>query len=989
MRAKLTLLAGVCAGAIAFPAYAQDAEDAQDLRTSGNEIVVTAQRTTQRLQDVPVAVSAFSTDNLEKQQISNPLELQLALPNTTLTYGNFSATNITIRGIGSPVVAASGDAGVAIHFNDMPLISSRLFDSEFYDLERIEVLRGPQGTLFGRNATAGVFNVITAKPDLTGFKAAGEASYGNYNAIQVQGMVNVPVAETLGVRLAGIYLKRDGYTKNLNTGNQIDGRDYYSVRGSLKFEPTDTTRLTVTGQYFQEDSNRSRGQKQLCAKDPTGILGCRPDREGFDAINGDATATGVLASREFLAIAFGGLGLGGLSKFALGSVYADDGDNYTGAIVPTDVRTVAVDFEPLWNSDQTTVQAELQQDIGNVTLTLNGGYSHSKYSSSIDYNLTTTRSILDNPGLVALRQAAAGQGVFTPTERLFATRMLASNTFRPGSNQICTSAYDPLHAGSIAGRVQGCTDNSNEFDYSAGESTQWSLEGRVATDFDGPFNFLLGGLYLQNKGKNITYSVMASGFDYMSAFLGILNSGFGNSTMGPPFFDSETAKAELTTYGVFGEVYFNIADNLKLTGGLRYSNDKKYIAARQPFLLLPVANGTSNVNALIDQLDNDKSKPGQQTYAEQEGTFDAVTGRVVLDWKPEVSFTQDTLVYASYTRGNKPGGFNPPYDPNLFPPVPTTFKGETIDAFEVGTKNTFLGGELQLNLTGFYYKYKDFQVSRIINRTSFNDNTDANIWGAELEAIIRPSRNFTVNASMSYLNTKILNFSAIDTRNPSNGRSDVAIIKDLQSGANCVVAPTVAGSVPIATTLALVNGFNAAAGGGLIRPAVQVPGTNSYGAYSLCGALGDFLRASTPVGTYMYDTGAGGGQFLPGGVARDISGNELANSPKWKFAIGAQYDADIGGDWTLTPRVDLSVTGTSWGSNFNTIRDKLAGYEIVNAQLILTGPESKISARAFISNVFNSQAITGKYITDPSSALFTNIYTLDPRTYGVAVGFKF
>ena len=111
---------------------------------------------------------------------------------------------------------------------------------------------------------------------------------------------------------------------------------------------------------------------------------------------------------------------------------------------------------------------------------------------------------------------------------------------------------------------------------------------------------------------------------------------------------------------------------------------------------------------------------------------------------------------------------------------------------------------------------------------------------------------------MSYLSTEISDFSTVDTRNPSNGRSDVVIIKDLQSAANCVVAPSVEGSVPIANTLALVNGFNAAAGGGLIRPAVQVPGTNSYGAFSLCGALGSFLRANTPAGTYLFDAGAGG-----------------------------------------------------------------------------------------------------------------------------------
>ncbi|WP_240960250.1 TonB-dependent receptor [Novosphingobium olei] len=974
---KKALLVSVCSAAIALPAHAQEAAD----RPDPTEIIVTAQRTSQRLQDVPVAVSAFSNELLEKQQIKNPLELQLALPNTTITYGNFSATNITIRGIGSPVVAASGDAGVGIHFNDMPLVASRIFDSEFYDIERLEVLRGPQGTLFGRNATAGVFNIITAKPDLSGFKASGEASYGNYDAVQAKGMVNLPLSDIAGVRFSGMYLKRDGYTTNINTGNKIDGRDYYSLRGSFKIEPSDSTRFTLSAQYFKEDSNRSRGQKQLCATDPTAILGCRPDSEAFGAINGDATAVGTLASREFLTIA----GFGPLAAFALGSVYADDGNAYDTSINPSDVRKVAIDYEPTWKSEQITIQAELQQKFGNLTATINGGYSRSDYSSTLDYNLTTTRSILDNPGLVALRAAGAGGNPI-------ANAILNSGVFR--GNQICSSRFDPLDAGYLAGRISQCSNNTNENDYSGGHNEQWSIEGRIASDFDGPFNFLLGGLYLKATGRDIDYAVMASGFDYMSAFLGAVTAyGAGlpslNYGMGPPFFHSDTSRSELKTYGIFGEAYVKLADNLKLTGGLRYSNDKKFIRARQPFLNVLTPFGTSDVTALLRNFDGDSSKPGQQTFAEQQGTFDALTGRVVLDWKPELSFTRDTLVYASYTRGNKPGGFNPPYDPNLFPPIPLTFKGETVDAFEIGTKNTFLGGGLQLNATAFYYKYKDFQVSRIINRTAFNDNTNAKIYGVELETIIRPSRAFTINASLSYLKTKISDFSTVDTRDPANGRSDAVIIKDLQSAANCVVAPTVKGSVPIESTLALVNGFNAAAGGGLIRPAVQVPGTNSYGAFSLCGALGSFIRDNTPAGTYLFDAGAGGGFFLPGGVERNIRGNELANSPNWKFSVGAQYDAELGGGWVISPRLDLHFTGNSWGSNFNTIRDKIPSYEIVNAQFTLTSPEDRFFARAFVSNVFDTQAITGKYITDPSSGLFTNIYTLDPRTYGISAGFKF
>ncbi|MFM5925052.1 MAG: TonB-dependent receptor plug domain-containing protein, partial [Novosphingobium sp.] len=171
MRGKLTLLASVCAGAIAFPAYAQNAAEED---TSSSEIIVTAQRTNQRLQDVPIAVSAFNTEALEKQQIKNTSDLQLSLPNVTFTKTNFTSSSFTIRGIGDLCVGVSCDSATAIHMNDAPLFATRLFEGEFFDMAQIEVLRGPQGTLFGRNATSGVVNIKTARPKMGEFGAAAE-----------------------------------------------------------------------------------------------------------------------------------------------------------------------------------------------------------------------------------------------------------------------------------------------------------------------------------------------------------------------------------------------------------------------------------------------------------------------------------------------------------------------------------------------------------------------------------------------------------------------------------------------------------------------------------------------------------------------------------------------------------------------------------------------------------------------------------------------
>ncbi|MEN9288773.1 MAG: hypothetical protein RL317_396, partial [Pseudomonadota bacterium] len=193
---KKVYITGVSAFAMlmATPALAQSA---QDDAPGADEIIVTAQRQSQSLQEVPIAVSAFSAETLERQQIKNASDLQLTLPNVTFSKGNFTGSSFTIRGIGDLCVGVTCDSATAIHLDGTPLLSTRLFETEYFDLERVEVLRGPQGTLFGRNATSGVVNFVPVRPDLTGFKASGEVEYGNYNSVKAKGMVNLALNDTL------------------------------------------------------------------------------------------------------------------------------------------------------------------------------------------------------------------------------------------------------------------------------------------------------------------------------------------------------------------------------------------------------------------------------------------------------------------------------------------------------------------------------------------------------------------------------------------------------------------------------------------------------------------------------------------------------------------------------------------------------------------------------------------------------------------------
>ena len=982
---KLDLLGATALALLAaVPAFAQETSSGPGQgggATSGTtlsaadegigEIVVTAQRQAERLQDVPISVSAFTAEALESQQIENPLDLQLSLPNITYTKTNFTGSSFTIRGIGDLCVGFSCDTATAIHINDQPSIV-RLFEAEFFDLERIEVLRGPQGTLFGRNATSGVVNFITARPNLAKFGAAASLEYGNYDSIKVNGMANLPIGDTFGARVAGYYLKRDGYTRNLFTNQRIDDRELYAVRGTLRWEPSENTTLDLIGYYFREKDNRNRIQKQLCNRDATGVLGCAPDRLENEVVNGDATLAGILTSREFIAVGVSPA----LAPFGLGSVYNDDGDLFSNSINPANVRQVFSDFTPTYYARDWLVQARLEQAIGEtLSLTVTGGYQDSKVDSRTDYNLAVPGDLTANAGAAAFRAFPLFAGA-------------ASRLFQ-GTN-ICTSEANREYSGVYGGNVFACAPRSTDYDRSRGHNRGWSLEGQLATDFEGRFNFLLGGIYLDTKVDG-DYFVNSAGLDYASGLIGSAQTG-GAGYSASPFFNSETTLFRLKSYGIFGEAYVDITEKLKLTLGARYSKDRKFVRDRNPLLnfAVPFTN-TTPFDPPPASYDANASIPGNQAFREARVSFDEVTGRAVLDWKP----WEETLFYLSYSRGYKSGGINPPFNAALFT-APATFRPEIVNAIELGTKNTLANGMVQLNANLFYYDYKDLQLSRILNRTSFNDNTNASIYGAEIEAILRPTRALLVNANVSFLRTRIKDLQLADTRDPSGGRSDTVIIKDLTNASNCVVQPTTPGNAVGANTL--VTAFNGAIG---LRAPTPVPGTNTTGAFSICSALAATiqnpsapLRAlfQTPTGPlpFVFNTNAAGvATGLPDGVPLDLTGNSLPQAPKFKFAAGVQYTFDFDNGMSLVPRADITYTGDFFARSFNKPIDRVDGYEVVNAQIQLNGPDERWYVRAFVQNLTKNNAITGQYVTDQSSGLFTNIFTLEPRRYGITAGYKF
>lgn len=953
------------AGLLGTSALAQTAEAGAGI----DEIIVTAQRQAQSLQDVPIAVSAFSAEALERQQINNSSDLQLTLPNITYTKTNFTGSSFTIRGIGDLCVGVTCDAATGIAINEMPLFGTRLFETEFFDLERVEVLRGPQGTLFGRNATSGVVNFVTRKPELDDLGGNFTFDFGNYNSVMLNGAVNVPIIQDkLAVRVAGIFLNRDGMTENLYLGTQIDDRNLYAIRGSLRWDVTENTRIDLMAYYFHENDQRMRTQKTKCQRDPTGVLGCLAGRLDNQMLNGNSTFVGTLSSQEFLRIQ-GGAALGPLlAPAGLGSLYGPD--QYAGFVGPKDVRQVASPYDPTYFAQEQQYMARLTHDFGNISGQLSFMYQKNAVDSTQDYNQAVPNVSVAIPGITYM------QNVFS---NIFPSyKNIPAAIYPNGVNgPYCTSLPDQDTGTGAYGGRKICDDaTSLTFDRSNAYTNSYTVEGIIESSFDGKFNFLFGGIWSQTTLTENSYYVNAFGIDYLAGVLGNLTAqgaGLpGSYYLATPYFRNNTQYYQLNSYGIFGEAYIQATDDIKVTLGLRYNHDNKFVSARSTLVswLTPTAIDDAFQSPFIGSFDADPFVPGNQPWADREVTFGEWTGRAVVEWQ----VADNSMLYFSYSRGYKSGGVNPPLQPVF--PVPQFFEPEFVNAYEFGSKNTFLDGTAQINLTGFWYQYKDLQLSRIVARTSVNDNVDASIWGIEGEFIFNPIPPLVVNMNVSYLNTRVSEQKFLAyTRDPGGGRSDTVIIKDISNGSNCAIVPKTAGSTAAVTHVAVVNSVL-----GLRAPAPFPAdgGINSLGAFSICNTLNS---AAFPT--------KAGVDVLFEGVPVNIEGNELPQAPNFKFSTGVQYTVDFSNGMTLVPRFDFAFTGESYGSIFNTFVNQVDSYGVVNMQVQLNSANNKWWVRGYVQNLLDNSATTGLYVTDQSSGLFTNIFTLEPRRFGFAIGVNF
>ena len=964
------------------------------------------------VQSIPISITALSQEQLTATQTAGGPDLVKSVPNLTFSKTNFTGYNIQIRGIGTQAISVTTDPAVAIAFNDTPFIRNHFFEQEFYDVSQVEVLRGPQGTLYGRNATAGVVNLVSAKPT-DQFEAMGSADFGNYSNRRLEGMLNIPIiGDKLDVRVAGEWTKRKGYTFNETTDQAVDGRDLWSGRVTVGLHPIERLQAYLVWEHFQEDDNRMRTAKQLCKKDPgpTSVdgfditnlppapglswststyyraqlsQGCLPTSlyspEAFQTPNGQVIP--FVSADEFLFNGLGGTAAGG---YILNQI-----DPYASTVQSRNLRVIQSDLTPTYRAKNDTF--ELNADFAvtqSLTLTSQTGYNKDELHSFEDYNRFNTAPGLfgaDNgPGTVNQPNVAPG-GIFC----------------------------DPQ---------LGCSSKMVGADVSQERAWQFSQEIRLASHFSGPFNFSAGANYLHYQTvedyyvffnlitattllsnhagpgdfahcyangahSNVTTILpepyyTALGLGQQANFGCVVNPDGTVSAGNPPgtyidpnpisnldgqghnYFRSQNPY-RLNSFAGFGEAYYQIAPDVKLTAGLRWTDDSKRFWNIPSWTFL--MGGGYPVQGIVNQ-----------EWKEWTGRFNAT-------WTPKLDFTDQSLFYTSYARGYKGGGANPPgpqgavLSGQSVATHPPTFAPEFINAFEAGTKNTLFDGAMTLNGDIFFYDYKNYQISQIVDRTSINLNFDAHVKGAEIEATWEPVPGLRFNFAGGLEDSSVnKGQSAIDLMDRTAGHSDWLVVKPNFAGtANCILPAYVVKSV-------IQHGFPGLLGS--MENACDIAYTDTpapgffdfpqwFPSHTDPGAIDGYPTGFDP------RTAPNNGE----GFAKDLSGNKLPNTPPFTLSAGAQYSMPISANWVSTLRGDFYWQGNSFARVFNDEPyDQLHGYTNVNVSLVFT-KDNGWQVMGYVKNVFNTTAITGAFLNSDDTALTTNVFLTDPRLFGIRI----
>jgi outer membrane receptor protein involved in Fe transport len=898
---------------------------------------------------------------LEDMQIEGGSDLQLVTPSLSFQGSDASGGSFNIRGITNLAVSPTAESGVEIHVNDMPVGATTMQDGDFLDMERIEVLRGPQGTLFGKNSVGGVINLITARPQFGDAFGSATVDVGSYDLLKTKLMLNIPLGDSLAMRIAASSNDRDGDIKNIYSKaktSHVNNRDSDAYRLSIAWNATDRTDVLFVHENYSENSNRHYINNVYCQRDPSFVAGCTPGGKRVHELT-HPMATFV----ENLAVVTG----------ILDFTSTTDMSGAPKGFWETNIRG-----NPNYVVDQDITQLIINHELND------------------DWNLTAAASIKDR------LYDRFGSYASEEMDRL----RFKDNPFFPGGN-VPMSGFGPnckLDDGTF-GIYGGCiTDTMNYpdgYDRQFAETESETVEIKLQSNLDGQWNYLLGAIHSEGSGLS-EYTIAANGLDALAlAPPPVLANGAvqGTIQLYAPLFLQST-KAATRSSAIFGEVYYQASDRLKYTLGARTTEDYKEQYAYSPFLSAPgfgsIGGGFTALTALPTYGDS-WYKSG--AIGDPETEYSNTTGRFVVDYV----LNDNALVYGSISKGFKGGGFNPPLDPAKYPDTPQVFPDTELMAYEVGIKIDFPERGMRLNTSAYMYDASDYQVTKIQNKTRVNEGIDVDMMGIESEFIWVPlsAPQWQINAGISFEESEIASGNML--LNPANadlclstGCGNWHLMKDGSDGEVFVVRKDVAtviwnmwqgGLWGPAQALIVPVEFHGDRASGVPTPVSFLPNVTPGHLPSLTAARS--LYSSVMVNTACSILGCNPADVIKDGLLSDISGNQLTH-PDYMANLGIQYTMTTE-TYKVNFRLDAYKQGERYTSLFNLGWDKVDPWTEYNALISITPATADGNWRVDIygQNITDEENVTN--IGDATAPLGfnKNIFARPQATYGVKWTYNF
>lgn len=748
-----------------------------------DEIVVTAQKREQNLQDVAISINAFDLEALESKRIQSLEDIAQFSPGvyTTPNPADETGVRVNIRGIGTFDPQIGQDSRTAIYVDGVYYGRTQGLAFDSPDLGRVEILKGPQGTLYGRNAVSGAVNLISVAPDTERTSGAIDAEIGNFDHRRIKGHVNIPLTDSAALRVSGLFSDTDGWVENTGLGEDFAATERLGGRAALRVNANPRTTLDLAADFTRTRSTPFFEQALPGTNSPGAFLSAAltpsPDLSRQDSVN------------SFADIEEGETEVFGISGIANYSVNDSDDVKLTLAYREADSRR----FVALAPTANPAILGAITGQPAIPGVSAGTGFNAAISALPAAFAFSGTGATLrpdfgseflgplGTPPDIGLFVSAPGGAATLADHEQFSAELTYTGSWGDKFDYTGGLFYYDEQTGNDDGE-QANTQDINSFLFVLAQFNPLVLAPNVNAFLDtvdaapgvpgfqafpaaarGPIpaaGILLGQIFAGNPGAAPLLAQVV-GDNTSCAQTGMTpmpTNNFCIPTISSFLSSARQSAANTLTidtqaFAVYGELTWHINDALRITGGLRYSDDNKDGVGQtnSPFFLDNIDLTGNIIPQNIGEADTESLDPS-----------------IVLEWDA----TEDILAYASYRESFRSGGFNAAAV-GLIEPGETSgsdfvFDKETISAYEVGVKSDLWNNRFRLNLAGYYYDFNDFQTTvsldPLIATSRAIVNTDQEIWGVDVEALLAVSDNLTLNATYAYVDGN-----QDDVTNPATG----------------------------------------------------------------------------------------------------------------------------------------------------------------------------------------------------------------------------